>query len=189
MLIEKPIREDDKLGSIASLHLLIEKLNIKSDIFVIGGDNLFDFPLRKMFLEYKEKKAPLVAVYDYKDKDKIKGRYGVVDVDNNGKIIDFEEKPLNPKTSLINTACFILPKKDLGLFKEYLDKGNNPDAQGNFIKWLIEKEDVYAYNFEGPWFDIGSFESYNDANKYFLEKRKKLVRNNIKKIVNLNEDT
>ena len=46
------------------------------------------------------------------------------------------------------------------LIKKYLEEGNDPDAPGNFIPWLIERKDVYAYKFEGERYDIGTIESY-----------------------------
>ena len=46
---------------------------------------------------------------------------------------------------------------------EYLKEGNNPDAPGHFIPWLIGKNDVYAYVFDAVRIDIGTPESYYDA--------------------------
>ncbi|AIF53691.1 nucleotidyl transferase [Pelosinus sp. UFO1] len=49
------------------------------------------------------------------------------------------------------------------MIRKYLDEGNNPDALGNFIPWLITYKDVYAYQFEGRRYDIGTLESYQQA--------------------------
>ena len=50
---------------------------------------------------------------------------------------------------------------------EYIDGGNNPDAMGFFITWLHKKRAVYAYVFKGAWFDIGSYECLEEANRYY----------------------
>ena len=126
----------------------------------------------------------MLAIYDIKNKEKIKGRYGIVKIDKNDKIVNFQEKPKRPKTSLVNTGCFILPRKDLNMIGEYLKEGNSPDALGYFIRWLIKKKDVYGYVFDDPWFDIGSFEAYNEANKFYREQRIKLITDR-KTVVNL----
>jgi len=185
LVIENTHSHDEKLGSIGALNLLIKKLKIKSNIFVVAGDNLFEFSVRKFCNFFSEKKSPVLALYDIRDKSRVKGRYGIVKLGQNKKIMDFKEKPRIPKTSLINTGCFILPSKDLRLIEEYIKKGYNPDALGYFLEWLIEKRNVYGYIFEDPWFDIGSFESYNEANKFYREQRIKLIKDR-KAVVNLN---
>jgi glucose-1-phosphate thymidylyltransferase len=176
LLIEKTYSQKEKLGSIGALDFAIKKLKIKSSIFVIAGDNLFNFSIRKFHKYFQQKKSPVVALYDIKDKNKIMGKYGVVEIDENKKIIGFKEKPKKPKTTLVNTGCFILPRKDLGLISKYLGEGHNADKLGYFVEWLAKKKEVFSYIIEYPWFDIGSFESYNQANKYYREKRLKLIK-------------
>ena len=171
LVVEKTFSDEEKFGSIGALNYLINKLEIDDDILVIGGDNLFDFSLRKFINYYKEKDTSVVALYDIKDKEKVKGRYGIAETDSDEKIISFEEKPEQPKTSLVNTACMIIRKEDLKLIPQYLKEGNNKDAFGYLTQWLIKKIPVYGFNFETPWFDIGSFEAYDAANLYYKEKR------------------
>lgn len=49
------------------------------------------------------------------------------------------------------------------LIRQYLVAGNNPDAPGNFIPWLIGRKEVYAYRFPGQRYDIGTLENYRQA--------------------------
>lgn len=176
LVIEKTYSQNEKLGSVGALDFLIKKLKIKSNILIVAGDNLFEFSIRKFCNFFKEKKSPVAALYDIKDKRRIKGRYGVVKLGKNSKIINFEEKPKKPKTNLVNTGCYILPSKDLKLIDKYLADGNNPDVIGYFLQWLTKRKSVYGYVFDSPWFDIGSFDAYDAANKYYREKRIKLLR-------------
>ncbi len=184
LVIEKTFSEEEKLGSIGALHYLIDKLGIKDDILIIGGDNLFEFSLRKFINYYKQQKTSVVGLYDIKDKAKVKGRYGIVELDNNDKITSFQEKPQNPKTSLVNTACTILSKEDIKLIPQYIEEGNNKDAFGYLIEWIAKKKPVHGFTFDSSWFDIGSFEAYDEANLYYRQKRISAMRER-KVIVNL----
>jgi glucose-1-phosphate thymidylyltransferase len=184
LVIEKTYKEEEKLGSIGALNNLIQKLKIKDDILIIGGDNLFEFSLRKFLRYFKEVKTSVIALYDIKDSSEVKARYGIAEIDPSNKIVGFEEKPKNPKTSLVNTACAILSKKDLSLIPKYIAEGNNRDAFGYLLAWLIKRKDIHAFVFDTPWFDIGSFEAYDAANLYYTKKRTGTIRER-KVIINL----
>ena len=184
LAIEKTFSEEEKLGSIGALNYIIQELKIDDDLLIIGGDNLFDFSLRKFINYFREKKTSVVALYNIKDKEKVKGRYGIAEIDSNNKLIGFEEKTQNPKTSLVNTACTILCKEDLKLIPQYIAEGNNKDAFGYLLQWLIQKRPVHGFVFDTPWFDIGSFDAYDKANLYYREKRLSTIRER-KVIINL----
>ncbi len=170
LIIEGTLNEKEKMGAVGSLKYLIEKENITSDLMIVAGDNLFDFSLYSFIEYYKKKKAPVVAFYDIKSIDDAK-RFGVACVDVNQKVIDFEEKPQNPKSTLVSTCCYLFPENSLELLKEYIDNKNNPDHPGSFIKWLSEKDSVFGFTFDGRWFDIGHMDAYKQAN---IEYEKKL---------------
>jgi glucose-1-phosphate thymidylyltransferase len=184
LAIEKTFSEEEKLGSIGALNYIIQKLEIDDDLLIIGGDNLFDFSLRKFINYFREKGSSVVALYDIKDKENVQGRYGIAESDSDNKIIGFEEKPENPKTTLVNTACTILSKEDIKLIPQYIAEGNNKDAFGYLLQWLIKKRPVHGFVFDTPWFDIGSFDAYDKANLYYREKRLSTIRER-KMIVNL----
>ncbi len=119
------------------------------------------------FLDYFiSRKANVVALYDVKAEAKAR-LYGVVSIDRNNKIIDFKEKPAKPQSTLVSTACYSFTKKGVQNILRYLDEGNDPDKIGHFIEWLHRNDDVYGFVFGDIWFDIGSLESYNEANRYF----------------------
>ena len=84
-------------------------------------------------------------------------------LDDNGKVTSFEEKPKQPKSDLGVPPFYLYKRDTLPLIDEYLKEGNNPDAPGHFIPWLIGKNDVYAYVFDAVRIDIGTPESYYDA--------------------------
>ena len=82
-----------------------------------------------------------------------------------------EEKPAEPKSEIAAFASYIYQKDTLPLIRKYLDEGNNPDAPGFFPSWLYRRKDVYAYEFQGECYDIGTPEAYREVNGIF-EKRK-----------------
>ncbi len=170
LVIEPTLSEKNKLGSVGALGYLIKKKNINEELMIIGGDNLFEFDLRDLINYYREKKENVIALYDLKTIQKAQN-YGVVKVDKEMRIIDFVEKPKNPPSTLVSTACYILSSEGVRSILTYLYKGENPDAIGFFIKWLIKRERVFGFTFSGKWFDIGSLESLKEADYIYSKKK------------------
>ena len=71
------------------------------------------------------------------------------------RIVEFAEKPANPKSSLIATAIYILPPRVFPLLSQYCSEERR-DNLGSFIAYLVDKDEVHAYTFAELWFDIGS---------------------------------
>ncbi|MBA7491823.1 Glucose-1-phosphate thymidylyltransferase [subsurface metagenome] len=170
LVIEPTLLEENKLGSVGALGYLIKKKNIDEELMIIGGDNLFEFDLRDLIYYYREKKGNVVALYDLKSIQKARS-YGVAKVDEKMSIIDFVEKPENPPSTLVSTACYMLSPEGVRSILTYLDKGENPDAIGFFIKWLIKREKVFGFVFSGRWFDIGSLESLKEADLIYSKNK------------------
>ena len=166
LFIEDSKCEEEKLGSVGALGYLIRSEGINDDLLVIGGDNIFSFKISDFISYFREKEANTIALYDVGDMDKAR-LYGVVQIDDKGRIIDFQEKPSNPHSTLISTACYAYTRSGVYGILRYLDEGNDPDKMGCFIEWLYKREVVFGYVFTGVWFDIGSLESYRAADRYF----------------------
>jgi glucose-1-phosphate thymidylyltransferase len=97
-------------------------------------------------------------------------KYGVVTVDADGVITNFEEKPKEPKSSLAAIALYFYSKKVLPLFTTYIAAGNNPDQPGLFLQWLYPRKPVNTFQITGQWLDIGSKETLEEANRIFAER-------------------
>ncbi len=154
---------ENRLGAIADLKFVIEKEKINEDILVLASDNLFDFELTD-FVNFCD--ADCITAHEINDIERLK-RTGVIKIDENNKVIDFEEKPDNPKSNLAVPPFYKYKKETLPLIKKYLAEGNDPDAPGNFIPWLIKRKELYAFKFEGERYDIGTVESYQKAKEIF----------------------
>ena len=162
---------ENRLGAIADLQYTVDKMGIDDEIMVLAGDNLFDFELYDFVKFYRRKAADCISAHEINDVERLK-RTGVVEVDRKWKVVSFEEKPENPKTNLAVPPFYIYKKETLPLISEYLKEGNNPDAPGNFIPWLIKKKDVYAFKFEGERYDIGTPESYETVIRLYENKNR-----------------
>ncbi len=167
---DKTTSNQDRLGAVGDINFAIKEENIDDDLLVIASDNLFEFSLKDFYDFFKEKGSCVVAIYDIKDKKLAASKLGVVQINDENKIIDFEEKPREPKTSLISTACYIFPKDYINLVKKCLYENIALDNLGDFIKWLINKLDVYSFVFKERWFDIGSHEQFQEVNEYYSKK-------------------
>jgi glucose-1-phosphate thymidylyltransferase len=170
LVIEPTLSEKNKLGSVGALGYLIKEKNIDEELIIIGGDNLFEFDLGDLINCYREKRGNVVALYDLKSIQKARS-YGVAKVNEEMRIIGFVEKPENPPSTLVSTACYMLSPEGVRSIMTYLDRGENPDAIGFFIKWLIKRERVFGFVFSGRWFDIGSLESLKEADLIYGKKK------------------
>ena len=156
---------DDRLGALGDVNYAIDTKNIDDDIIVIAGDNLFEFSLYEPLDIFKKTVSNIVVLHDVRDLELAK-QYGVVEIKNN-IVVNFEEKPISPKSTLVSTGIYLFPKKTLDLIEKYISQGNNPDKTGDFIKWLHKRETVYAYVTDKEWYDIGSLEQLEKADKNF----------------------
>jgi len=164
--VEDTTEEDEKFGVIGALDQLVEREGLDQDTVVIAGDNLISFDVSEFIDFFERKESPTLAAYDVGSKEKASS-YGLVDLDGD-EVVDFQEKPDNPPSTLVSIACYAFPAETLGLLGEYLESGNNPDEPGWFIQWLQNRETVSAFTFDGAWFDVGTPQGYLDAVSWYL---------------------
>ncbi|WP_262175926.1 NDP-sugar synthase [Haloarcula laminariae] len=167
MSVEDTSDEDEKFGVVGALAQLVEREGLgDEDLLVIAGDNLFGFDISEFIDHFQEYDDPTLAAYDVGDLEKAKS-YGLIQVEGD-EIVDFQEKPDNPKSTLVSIACYAFPA-DAIRFEEYLAGDNNPDEPGWFIQWLVDQGSVRPFSFDDVWYDIGTADSYLDAVEFALE--------------------
>ena len=162
--------DSNKLGAIGDLHLVLARAQIDDDIVVVAGDNLFSDSLGAFGEFCREKNAPVLAVYDVGDLEEIK-KYNAIEVDEGGRITFFEEKPKEPKSTLTGIALYYYPKSALPLIREYIAEGNNPDQPGRLVQWMYGRTPFYTWKVPGLWYDVGSKETLEEANRIFARPR------------------
>ncbi|WP_134669250.1 sugar phosphate nucleotidyltransferase [Halorussus marinus] len=167
LTIEDTTEEDEKFGVVGALAQLFDRENVTDDTLVIAGDNLISFGVSDFVDFFEAKESPTLAAYDVGSRERAKS-YGLVELDDD-EVVDFQEKPDDPKSTLVSIACYAFTAETIPMLEEYLEGGNNPDEPGWFLQWLQARESVYAYTFDEAWFDIGTPESYLDAVAWELD--------------------
>ncbi|MXR52592.1 NTP transferase domain-containing protein [Halovenus sp. WSH3] len=165
--VEETTAESEKFGVVGALGELVDRENLSDDTLVVAGDNLICFEMGSFIDEFEANGAPTLAAYDVGSYERASS-YGLVELDGN-EVVDFQEKPDEPKSTLVSIACYAFPSETLSLFSTYLDGENNPDEPGWFIQWLQDRRTVNAFTFDEAWFDIGTPESYLDAIAWQLD--------------------
>jgi glucose-1-phosphate thymidylyltransferase len=161
--------DTNKLGAIGDIHYVLKTQNVDDDIIVVAGDNLFSEKLEGFGKFVREKNAPVLAVYDVGNLEEIK-KYNSISVDGQGRITFFEEKPKDPTSTITGIALYYYPKATLALIQQYIAEGNNPDQPGRLVQWLYPRTPFYTWRVPGIWYDIGSKETLEDANKIFAKR-------------------
>lgn len=156
--------DEDKLGAIGDLDLVIRKLEAGDDLLVAAGDSLFTERLDRFVRFARERQAAAIAVYDVGDLEAM-GRLSAVSVDPDSRVTAFEEKPERPASTLAGIALYFYPREILPLVSEYLEAGRNADQPGRFVEWLYSRTPVYAWRVPGRWLDVGTPEALAEADR------------------------
>jgi len=166
---DKTSSNEDRLGSVGDINLCIETEKIGEDIIIVNSDNLFTFDLNMPLAFSREKNASVIGMYDTKSIEESK-KMGAPEIDSENRVIGFVEKPSEPKTTLSGIGIYFYTKEDVPLFKKYLEEGNSADKTGEFVEWVYKKTPVFGFVFCGEndkWFDIGSLETFEQAQSEF----------------------
>jgi glucose-1-phosphate thymidylyltransferase len=154
---------DDRLGAIGDIAFVVDRTGIDDDLLVIAGDNLFDYSVAELVRFWSGKGvASAVAVRDVESLE-LAAMYGVVDLDADGRIVGFVEKPPEPASTLCATAAYVYHREHVPLIRRYLAEGNGPDQPGRLVEWLHAREPVYAWVFHEEWRDVGDPEQLLEA--------------------------
>ena len=152
-------------------------------VLILSGDHIYKMNYDDMINYHLEKKADLTVAAVELGKSKAANNLGVLQVDSTGRIVDFEEKPADPKPSplnpdhvLVNMGIYIFNTENLVrnvVADAKLDTSH--DFGRDVIPAMIPREQVYAFNFVDPtggeifyWRDIGTIESYYEASMGLL---------------------
>ena len=167
LFVESSENEEEKLGALGALNLLFSELNITGPVFIAGGDNLSNFDLSAMVSKSERTNRDVIGLYDVEDNNLAK-LYGIAELKSD-RIVDFVEKPSEPKSTLAATAYWLLSKDGISNFFDYINSGGDRDALGNFLAWNIKRNEVLSVSYRGTWYDIGDLESYKAAQKWLSE--------------------
>ena len=140
-------------------------------VLILSGDHIYKMDYAAMLEDHIKNKASLtVGVIPVPMKEA--SRFGIMNTDQNSRIIEFEEKPAQPKSNLASMGIYIFNWETL---RRYLveDQAKNREMEDfgkNVIPaYLSNAENCFAYSFEGYWKDVGTIESLWEANMEFLD--------------------
>jgi len=158
--------ESKRRGAIGDLLFALEKVGMDNDILVLPSDTLVSLDFNQLMDFYKNNHGFVNVVYDAGDTEIIKEKLGCAEVEGD-KLVSFEEKPKEPKSSFQSVPIYIYPKEVLPLIKEYAsDPKNNLDSPGAIVPYLIGKVPTFAYQIkDGYYFDVGTRQVFDDLNK------------------------
>ena len=148
-------------------------------VLVLSGDHIYKMNYDKMLAAHKEAKADAtIAVIGVPMKEA--SRFGIMNTDESGRIVEFEEKPEHPKSNLASMGIYIFTWKLLR--KMLMADIKNPDSSHDFGKDIIptmlnDNRTLYAYKFEGYWKDVGTIDSLWEANMDLLNSHNELNLN------------
>ena len=157
---DKTLTNEDRLGAIGDMQLVIKEAKINDDLLIIAGDNLFSFKMRD-FIDFARAHSPgcSIVLHNIGSREEAR-KYGVVKIDENNKLLSFAEKPAEPESNLVAVCIYYFPKNKLSKVAEYLEQSKHKDAPGNYIGWLVQNDSVCGFIFEDEWYDIGDKNIY-----------------------------
>ncbi len=135
-------------------------------ILILSGDHIYKMDYSKM-LEYHIEKDADATIAVIKVPIEEASRFGIMNTDENDRIVEFEEKPKNPKSDLASMGIYIFnyPKLKKYLIEDAKDPKSDYDFGKNIIpKMLNDNNKLFAYTFKDYWKDVGTIESLWEAN-------------------------
>ena len=193
IFIEDSFWDEWKKWALWATSLLIQKEKINEDLILIAWDNYFWFDFKDFEKEIEKNnfQNPIIASYDFwkENIEKCKLFWVIVPDEKNKKNIvkKFQEKPINPESSLISTWFYFFPKKFLKDIIFYSEK-NHDNLWWIFEYFLTKNQEINIFSFKDLWFDIWSFKDLIEAHKIlhwwnYIWKNTKIENSKIKNCI------
>ena len=160
------MNNETRLGAVKDIQFAIDQLSLGGDMLVIAGDNVLDFSLTKCIAYAKEKKTYCIMRY-YEPSEQKLTKCGVVQIDNQDRVVDMTEKPAQPKSHWCCPPFYYYTEEDAKLVAEGIASGCGTDAPGSYIAWLCSQRTVHAMEMPGSRYDIGNLQSYEQVQKTY----------------------
>lgn len=153
---------DNRIGAVGDLIAAIKKFEINEDILVAAADNLLDFSLQSLVDFFVLKHSSVIYYLEEKDETRLR-KCGVATIDSNGRVVELQEKPSQPKSNKVTPPFYVFRSEDIPLIISSIDNGCKWDAPGNLAAYIAQVSSLYAIEMPGTRRDIGSLEGYYAA--------------------------
>lgn len=157
---------ETRLGAVCDLLYAMDKLSVDDDMLVVAADNILFFSFQEFVDFAKAKGTSCIMCHEQPSIEKLQ-RTGVVELDENMKVLGMEEKPQVPKSHWAVPPFYIYMKKDLDLVRHSVENGCGKDAPGNLAHYMVENTEMHAWEMSAGRFDIGSLDTYKEAVERF----------------------
>ncbi|MDY3018025.1 glucose-1-phosphate adenylyltransferase [Blautia sp.] len=148
-------------------------------VLILSGDHIYKMNYSKMLAYHKEMNADAtIAVIEVPMKEA--SRFGIMNTDEEGHIVEFEEKPEHPKSNLASMGIYIFNWKLLRkmLLADMKDADSHHDFGKDIIPTLLaDQKTLVAYKYQGYWKDVGTIDSLWEANMDLLNSSNELDLN------------
>lgn len=140
-------------------------------VLILSGDHIYKMNYAKL-LDFHKKKNADVTISSIEVPMEEAHRFGILNTLPDGKIYEFEEKPEKPKNNMASMGVYIFNWETLKkyLMLDHVDPQSSHDFGKNLLPRMLEEDmNLYAYSFDGYWRDVGTVESYWQANMDLLD--------------------
>lgn len=161
---------------VGTANAVYQNLNYIADyspeyVLILAGDHVYKMDYRDMIKQHEETDADITIAVKKVDR-KIAHHFGILSVDENKNILEFEEKPENPKSELASMGIYIFKFEVL---KDLLLNSCGPNGKSDFGKDIIPenigKYNIKAFEFKGYWKDVGTLDQYWKTNLELISEK------------------
>ena len=163
---------DTRLGAVCDLLYALDLLDRRDaqagpdgaadDLLVVAADNLLFFSFQEFVDFALQKQTSCIMCHEQPSVEKLQ-RTGVVELDDQQRVLGMEEKPQVPKSHWAVPPFYIYLKKDLDLVRHSVENGCGKDAPGNLAHYMVEHNTMHSWPMSAGRFDIGSLDTYYEA--------------------------
>ena len=159
-------------GTADSIYQNLSFLRRSKEKYVVisSGDCVYKMDYNKMLAYHRAKNAEITIAYRHVPDHENVSQYGVMELDENERLIDIEEKPLEPATRIASTGVYIVDRELLMELVGNIASEGRHDLVRDLFSRYRKRLRIYGYNFDGLWRNIGTIHSYFDCNMDFLQK-------------------
>jgi glucose-1-phosphate thymidylyltransferase len=158
----------NRLGAAADLRFVLKQIAEPSRVLVSGGDNIFLFGLEPLWRDFLIGQHHYVIALPETNANQLM-KTGVLALGKENRVLRLHEKPKHPVSRWFCPPLYFLQPTVWPRLDEFLRASKKDDAPGYFIDFLSRKEKVHAFKLKASRLDIGSIESYREAQEALIK--------------------
>ncbi len=155
---------ENRLGAAADLQLVLQKIGDPSRTLVSAGDNIYRFGLGPLWQQFLQGACHRIVALPESDEQRLK-KTGVLELQANDRVLRLLEKPRQPPSNWICPPLYFFKASVGAQLDAFLATSENRDAPGHFIAYLCRQQPVYAFRLASTRLDIGSIDTYREADR------------------------